>query len=228
MKMVYVPAGAFEMGSEKNADEQPIHTVEIDAFWLDKTEVTNAQYQTCVTADVCGQSAYTDNLDFNDAEQPVVGISWFDAVDYCNWVGGRLPTEAEWEYAARGSNNLAYPWGNAWEENMANCEEKACRDGFAVSAPVGEFPRGASWVGALDMSGNVWEWVTDWYDAQYYARSPDSNPKGPTDGTYRVLRGGSWQDVADLMSGSARGWDNPRIWGLDRGFRCVQTSLTSP
>jgi serine/threonine-protein kinase len=211
MTMVYVPAGEFEMGStEGNADEQPVHTVALDAFWLDQTEVTNAQYQTCVTAGACDPSSYADESNFNAADQPVVGVSWFDVVDYCTWVGGRLPTEAEWEYAARGPEGFVYPWGDSWQPGLANCDEDDCEDGFEYTAPVGSFYQGASWVGALDMVGNVWEWVADWYDADYYARSPRENPTGPEDGAYRVLRGGSWGNSVDASRCGFRGGDDPR------------------
>ncbi len=229
MTQVYVPAGEFEMGSDQGeADEQPVHTVALDAFWLDKTEVTNAQYQTCVTASVCGRSPYTGNDDYNDENQPVVGIDWNGAVTYCEWAGGRLPTEAEWEYAARGPGGLIYPWGNDWQTGLVNCEENVCQDDYTYTAPVGSFPAATSWVGALDMAGNVWEWVADWYDAEYYARSPNENPTGPEDGQYRVLRGGSWASFASRSRSSYRQRLNPSTWNFNRGFRCVQDTSSNP
>ena len=228
MTMVYVPAGEFEMGSTDGYDdEQPVHTVALDAFWLDQTEVTNAQYQTCVTAGKCDEWRYADDSDFNAADQPVVGVSWSDAVDYCAWVGGRLPTEAEWEYAARGPEGFVYPWGDSWQPGLANCDEDDCEDGFEYMAPVGSFPAGASWVGALDMVGNVWEWVADWYDAEYYARSPRENPTGPEEGETRVLRGGSWSNWAEPPRSGSR-WGGPRPWYNNGGFRCVRTSPPVP
>jgi serine/threonine-protein kinase len=222
MTQVYVPAGEFEMGSELgDADEQPVHTVALDAFWLDQTEVTNAQYQLCVTASVCDPSPQADNNDYNAPNQPVLGVGWEDAITYCGWVGGRLPTEAEWEYAARGPESWTYPWGNNWQVGLANCGDGTCQDDYAYTAPVGNFPDGASWVGALDMAGNVWEWVADWYDAEYYAHSTRKNPTGPKDGMYRVVRGGSWTSVADGLRSSYRHKVSVNSWNLSRGFRCV-------
>ena len=226
MTQVYVPAGEFAMGSEQgDADEQPVHTVALDTFWLDKTEVTNAQYQTCVTASVCDPLPHIDNSDYNAPDQPVLGVDWESAIIYCGWVGGRLPTEAEWEYAARGPESLIYPWGHAWQMGLANCKESQCEDGYEDPAPVGSFPAGESWVGALDMAGNVWEWVADWYDAGYYAHSPRENPTGPEDGQHRVLRGGSWASFTDRLRSSYRHRLSAISANINRGFRCVEAPL---
>jgi formylglycine-generating enzyme required for sulfatase activity len=217
------------MGSEQgDADEQPVHTVALDAFWLDQTEVTNAQYEKCVTASVCDPSTHVDNNDYNAPDQPVLGVDWESAIIYCGWVDGRLPTEAEWEYAARGPESLTYPWGNVWQAGLANCKESQCQDNYADTAPVGRFPVGASWVGALDMAGNVWEWTADWYDAGYYARSPHDNPTGPEDGQYRVLRGGSWASFAGRLRSSYRHRLSVSSWNFNRGFRCVQDPSSTP
>ena len=191
MTMVYVPAGKFLMGStddDQLADnnEKPQHVVELDAFWIDQTEVTNAQYQQCVDAGQCEASGFADASDYNAANQPVVGVSWHQANDYATWVGGRLPTEAEWEYACRGQNGLIYPWGNDFDGSKGSFRGED--DGYDGTAPVGSFPQGESWVGVLDMAGNVWEWTADWYEAY-----PESDYQSGLDGEkLRVLRGGSW------------------------------------
>jgi len=223
MVMIWVPAGEFQMGSEDwDDDERPVNTVALDGFWIDRTEVTNVQYQGCVAARVCNASFYANNNDTNGDTQPVVGVSWQDAVAYCTWVGGRLPTEAEWEYAARGPESLTYPWGNDWRIGLANCDEDDCQDGYETTAPVGIFPENASWVGALDMAGNVWEWVADWYGD--YPSERQENPTGPANGIYRVLRGGSWASSAEMTRCSFRDKMAPGTWYNDRGFRCALTA----
>lgn len=218
MVMVYVPTGEFQMGStEGDSDEAPVHTVALDGFWIDRTEVTNAQYGKCVTADKCDPSDDSGDSRFNGDDQPVVGVSWHDAVAYCEWAGGRLPTEAEWEYAARGSEGLTYPWGNEWEWD-GNFNSDCGSDTFECTAPVGSFPAGASWIGALDLSGNVWEWVADWYGD--YPSGRQVNPTGPQSGEDRVLRGGSWLDYKDAARGACRFRITPTITYNYIGFRC--------
>ncbi|MCA9712820.1 MAG: formylglycine-generating enzyme family protein, partial [Myxococcales bacterium] len=156
MVMVYVPAGSFLMGSlgsdpDAENDELPQHRVALDGFWLDRTEVTNFQYGRCVADGDCRESSYADDADWNGRQQPVVGVSWDDAVAYCAWAGGQLPTEAQWEYAARGPESLKYPWGNdAPDETLLNYSLSV-----GGTTEVGSYPAGASWVGALDMAGNV-------------------------------------------------------------------------
>ena len=222
MVMVYVPAGTFTMGADLAPDDQsPAHDVTLDAFWLDQTEMTNAQYTLCVAAGVCAAGEYTTDRDLNAGVQPVVGVSWYDAESYCSWVGGRLPTEAEWEYAARGPESRTYPWGEEQRAGLANCSEDDCADGFNATAPVGTFADGASWVGAVDMAGNVWEWVNDWYRGGYYGWSPAENPPGPETGNAKVLRGGSWEynwaNVRSrIRSGAGPGFRNDHV-----GFRCA-------
>lgn len=196
------------------------YTVILDAFWLDQTEVTNTQYEQCVVAGVCNQSAYANDNNYNGAEKPVIGVSWFDAVDYCKWVGGRLPTDAEWEYAARGPERLMYPWGNTWQANLANCNEDVCRDGYSLTAPVGSFPGGSSWVGALDMSGNAWEWVKDWYGE--LPSGEQVNPVGPMSGDIRIVRGGSWYHIERYLRSTYRMAYAPSFNLEMHGFRCVE------
>jgi formylglycine-generating enzyme required for sulfatase activity len=218
--MVYVPAGEFIMGSDEgSSDEQPVHTVYLDAFYIDRTEVTNTQYQECVEAEACGTPSSTifyDDADY--AQHPVVYVSWNDADAYCRWAGKRLPTEAEWEKAARGTDGRTYPWGEGIDCDRAQYDE--CDFG---TVPVGSKPKGTSLYGALDMAGNVWEWVADWYDFGYYIRSPDRNPPGPDPGGYRVLRGGSWRDLQWYARCACRG-PSIRRKNNDVGFRCARDS----
>ena len=256
MVMVCVPSGEFQMGSTEEeveaelemcnqgrgdcsrawfADELPAHMVALDGFWMDQTEVTNGQYAQCVAAGACdppgGNSSYAyDSYYGNSAydDYPVVNVSWYSATAYCEWVGGRLPTEAEWEYAARGPEGNVYPWGDTFDGTRlnycdANCgfgwSDDTCDDGYAGTAPVGTYPSGASWVGALDMSGNVWEWVADWY--AHYPSEQRENPAGPVSGDRRVLRGGSWHFARGLARGTYRDWEFPGRFADHFGLRCV-------
>ncbi len=238
MEMVYVPAGEFLMGSpdgEGDYDEHPQHTVYLDAFWIDKTEVTNAMYQKCVDAGTCRPNKYNYSV-FNNPDQPVVGVSWYDAKAYCEWAGKRLPMEAEWEKAARGTDGRIYPWGNEWDvhttkrlnfadknTDFAWSDEEA-DDGYQNTALVGSYPAGASPYGALDMAGNVWEWVANWYDSDYYVRSPKRNPTGPDSGDARVLRGGSWGFDQINVRTAHRSRNLPDGRSPSVGFRCVAPS----
>lgn len=236
MVMVYVPEGEFQMGSEAGfAREAPVHTVALNPFWIDRTEVTNAQYAQCVAAEKCTASLYVEHENFNAETQPVVGISWYDAAAYCAWTGSRLPTEAQWEYAARGPAGWEYPWGNTFDGTRLNFCDKNCPedaadatvdDGYTYTAPVSSYPAGASWVGALDMAGNVREWVADFYDAEYYSRSPRANPTGPESGQSRLLRGGSWANTERTVRNAFRGGHLPIAKVDDIGFRCVRTAAS--
>jgi serine/threonine-protein kinase len=230
--MVLVPEGKFFMGSDDmQADEKPKHLVYLDAYWIDIMEVTNANYAACVAAGKCqapsksssaSQSSYYGNPEFNNF--PVIYVSWYDATDYCDWMGRRLPTEAEWEKAARGEDAGLFPWGN---DNQN--PEFANYYGTDTMA-VGSYRLGKSPYGALDMAGNVWEWVSDYYEDTYYARlQSDINPKGPDTGRFRVLRGGSWSYRPEVDIRSANrfwylpGKDISGIRGLDNiGFRCAR------
>jgi len=237
MVMVYVPAGEFLMGSpagEGNDDEHPQHQVYLDGYWIDRTEVTNAQYGKCVEAGACRAASCADNGDFNRAEQPVICVDWNQAAAYCQWAGGRLPTEAEWEKAASGTDGRTYPWGN----QEATCQYAVMNDGSGTGCgqgktwPVGNKPAGASPYGALDMAGNVWEWGADWYGADYYSRSPARNPVGPDSGQYRVLRGGSWggswNGDQDSVRAAYRGRYDPSNARDYIGCRCSVSSTSSP
>ena len=220
MVMVYVPEGSFLMGSaDSDPDaydsEFPQHQVTLDAFWLDQTEVTNGQYERCVADGEC-RANYDYGSDFTGENQPVVGVSWDDAADYCAWAGGQLPTEAQWEYAARGPESLTYPWGDSAPDlTLLNYDWNVGR-----TTDVGSYPAGASWVGVLDMAGNVYEWVADWYDADYYDSSPVANPAGPTSGETKVLRGGSWRADARSVRGAYRLVISASVQNYI-GFRCL-------
>lgn len=193
-EMVLIPAGEFQMGSVDGFDdEKPVHTVYVDAFYMDVYEVTNALYKKFV--DATGHSApeCRDNSTYNAPEQPVVGVSWHDAIAYAEWSGKRLPTEAEWEKAARGGLKAKkYPWGDKLTHGDANYSGTGGKDRWDGTSPVGSFS--ANGYGLYDMAGNVYEWCADWYDSGYYSASPERNPTGPSSGTGRVLRGGSWDD----------------------------------
>ena len=222
--MVLIPAGEFQMGSNDGSDnEKPVHTVYLDAFYMDKYEVTNALYKKFV--DTTGHRAphYWSDPKYNAPNQPVVGVNWHDAVAYAEWAGKRLPTEAEWEKAARGGlSGKKYPWGDLISHDDANYEGTAGRDQWQDTAPVGSFaPNG---YGLYDMAGNVFEWCSDWYGSDYYSSSPKNNPKGPSSGEYRVIRDGGWYDNANGLRVAVRFY-SPQFrtfYGL--GFRCAADS----
>jgi formylglycine-generating enzyme required for sulfatase activity len=234
MRMVYVPGGEFLMGagesdSQAENDEDPQHTVYLDGFWIDQTEVTNGQYAQCVAAGACNTpyslTSFTRASYFNAeayATYPVIFVSWYDAMAYCEWAGRRLPVEAEWEKAARGQDSRTYPWGQEIDCELANFS--GCQ-GDTVA--VGSYLEGASPYGALDMAGNVWEWVFDWYNGGYYQSSPLDYPTGPKSGAYRVIRGGSWNDAINYLRTSSRYWYFPENARVSVGFRCV-TNEASP
>ena len=196
--MVLIPAGSFEMGDSKNEPEEwmedarPEHTGTLDAFYMNAYEVTNAQYSQFVRATEGYRKAeYWDDDDLNQANQSVVGVSWNDATAYAEWVGKRLPTEAEWEHAARGGlEGQRYPWGNKITYDNANFSGTGGIDQWDKCSPVGSFA--ANGYGLYDMAGNVWEWCQDRFADAYYIDSPVNNPQGPETGGHRVLRGGSW------------------------------------
>jgi formylglycine-generating enzyme required for sulfatase activity len=213
---VYVPAGEFTMGAgDGDADEQPVHKVTLDDYWIMQTEVTNAQYERCVRAGVCTAPNNSVWRDVRFADHPVTDVDWNQASVYAEWVGGRLPTEAEWEKAARGDDLRSYPWGNE-DPTCALANYEGCGGGTKA---VGSHPAGASPYGALDMAGNVWEWVADWYGANYYAQSPAENPTGPSSGDLRVVRGGSWFGNVVFVRAASRVGFGTDIRGDDLGFR---------
>ncbi len=255
VSMMLVPAGCFMIGSsDGQSNEQPVHEQCWDEpFWIDRDEVTNAQYERFIDAGgytnrvywtEAGWSArtsnnwtqpryWTDNR-YNGADQPVVGVSWYEAFAYANWhaeqtgLPVRLPTEAEWEYAARGPNALIYPWGNDFDGTRLNfCDvncsfewaDRSVDDGFQYTAPVGSFPNGASWVGAFDLSGNVWEWTSSLLDSYPY-QAADGREAENSIGV-RVLRGGSWSGDQYITRAAVRNWNAPFFRDNDLGFRLV-------
>ncbi len=231
--MRLVPAGEFTMGSESgNNGEEPIHQVYLDAFYMDIYEVTNAAYKSCVAADVCdppqSTSSYThddyyENSQYDD--YPVIYVDWNQANAYCEWRGASLPTEAQWEKAARGDDGRTYPWGEGISCSQADYYD-GNKDCIGDTTEVGSYESGKSPYGMYDMAGNVWEWVADWYDLIYYANSPSSNPLGPSSGEYRALRGGSWYYNDYYLRASYRSWNVPSYNYYVVGFRCARG--TSP
>ncbi len=213
------------MGSDPDSDpdfdedELPQHEVTLDSFWIDQTEVTNEQYSMCVQAGSCEATSFVDDSSLNGDQQPVVGVSWFDADAYCAWAGVQLPTEAQWEYAARGDDGRIYTWG----DDSPDCELAMYGNCGESTMTAGSFsPAGDSWVGAMDMLGNVWEWVADWYGSDYYGNSPDANPAGPEDGSTKVLRGGGWRISTGSLRVTNRGSHGaPDGKDIDVGFRCA-------
>lgn len=254
--MAKVPAGAFVRGStfddnkrhwkmcrkvDKSCrlwwftDEFPRKMVELDAYWIDIYEVTNAQYlefvlatghrpaldDTCET-DACREGNLWQGASFPDKirNQPVTQVSWYDADAYCRWRGKRLPSEAEWEKAARGPRGRMYPWGDESPKGRATYQRKW--RGMGTMTDVGHYPGGVSLYNVHDMAGNVWEWVDDWYHKNYYARGTKVNPKGPATGEFKVVRGGSWVNFPDSLRSAFRRWSRPDVRFNDTGFRCAR------
>lgn len=235
MVMLYVPGGTFQMGTDGDDplvqdDEVPRHAVTLGGFWIDRTEVTNAQYARCVAAGAC-QAPFAPMFERHKnyhsgrdtADYPVIYVSWLHASDYCLWADAALPSEAQWEYAARGPESLTYPWGNSPPNAALLNYDQIINDPVAV----GSYPAGASWCGALDMAGNVYEWVADWYSR--YTPEAQLDPNGAEKGIGHVLRGGSWFDGEEFVRAANRyvireayrDYIVPSGHGFNLGFRCA-------
>lgn len=230
MLMVYVPAGEFVMGSpetEGEDQEHPQRRVYLDGFWIDRTEVTNAQYRACMEAGVCDRPRCGQPAGFGAPDQPVVCVSWNQAHLYCRWAGARLPSEAEWEKAARGTSGRRYPWG----DQPPSCDLAILSDesglgcGRGSTWPAGSKPAGASPYGALDMAGNVWEWVADSYLSDYYVNAPERNPPGPDFGMGHVVRGGSYLNPPAALRSAQRLGNLPLNAFDSLGYRCAASNL---
>ncbi len=265
--MVLIPFGEFTMGATQQQQLDalafdwpsawlvrisalvdsalPPHQVILDDYYIDRYEVTNLLYSAFVMATGNPPSTFSDLPPFNGLHQPVVGVSWHDALAYCQWAGKRLPTEAEWEKAARGTTTLSYPWGDIWESSRLRSADELAQKPIetysdwtrwqsgiqlnSASAPVGSYPSGASPYGVMDLAGNVWEWVADWYDPSYYANSPALDPRGPVSGQAKVLRGGGW-DVPRVVAFT---WFREIFTSPEStastviGFRCASGKLTT-
>lgn len=239
---IFIPEGEFMMGCDENhnggfncnIDELPLHAVFLSSYFIDKYEITNAQYAKCVDVGVCNHIIYkysqTRNFYFGNStynNYPLINVSWYEADTYCKWVGGRLPTEAEWEKAARGTSVKAFPWGDSTPScklaNSYNNETgKPC---VGDTMPVGSYPAGASQYGVMDLAGNVWEWVNDWYSYSYYSISPYYNPTGVDKGTHKVVRGGAWDYSWEKLRLAYNSDHNPSTRYVSFGFRCVNPTL---
>ena len=217
--LVYVPAGQFNMGA--SGVDNPSHTVSLSPYWISRTKITNRMYALCVGVGVCSPPGTTaSGIVYSNpvyADHPVVGVNWEQADAYCGWAGGRLPTEAEWEKATRGPGGQTYPWGNEQPAcdllNYAGCVNS--------TSSVVAYPESASPYLALDMAGNAFEWVRDWYDASYYATSPIQDPPGAESGIYRVIRGSGFESDSSQIASAIRRPANPTYTSRDLGFRCV-------
>jgi formylglycine-generating enzyme len=226
--MVLVPRGEFVMGSKEHRDEA-LHNVVLDAYYIDKYEVANRDYREFMKATGHAAPAYWDDPRLSKPEQPVVGVNWYDASTFCEWKGKRLPTEAEWERAAKGPEGHShYPWGHHLDPSKANYGQNVGR-----TTAVDSYPEGVSGFGAYNMAGNVFEWVSDWYDPNYFQVSPALNPQGPAagmnfanQGPVKVLKGGSWLAPSSSLHTSHRFWNQPEnnSYGVGLGFRCAMSA----
>ena len=229
---VFIPGGAYKRGRthllpddglqwwpDLLEDERPVKTIAVDPFYLDAHEVTNQDYAAFVKA-TRHRAPYNwpqGAPPKGKEKMPVAAVDWNDACAYCQWAGKRLPSEAEWERAARGlAEGQKYPWGD-----KDPTKKQACFDTMRGPCEAGQFP--PNYFGLYDMAGNVWEWTADYYERQWYSKSPGRNPTGPATGQYRVIRGGSWSDVAKYLTNSYRSWARPLERSPNIGFRCARS-----
>ncbi len=240
--MVYIPAGTFPMGVPKAArdggvDERPNHDVYVDAFYMDKYEVTNGRYLQFVTetghrtpqhpSDPSKGLWKGNMMPESVTDLPVINVDWSDADTYCQWAGKRLPTEAEWEKAAKGPNDWRFPWGDV-EPTMEHANFNQVWRGEATLVQVGIYEKGKSPYGVYDVAGNVWEWVADWYDPEYYQKSPERNPQGPETGTHKSVRSSGWQGETPQVRIFTRIKSLPTDRNHSTGFRCAQDVSSTP
>ena len=243
-EMVLINAGGFTRGvdntnGENFSDEAPAKMIYLSSYYLDKYEVSNAKYTEFIIATDHPAPAYWDHQKLNQPNQPVTGVNWFDANTYCHWVNKRLPTEAEWEKAARGPAGSTYPWGNKLEFSKANFAKGKSGQKY-ITDSVDAHADGVSYYGVYNMAGNVFEWVQDWYSANYYSADETRNPVGPqsqignietistktnADLKKKVIRGGSWFAPAQSITTTHRFWNDPinNSYGVGLGFRCAQS-----
>ena len=226
INMVQVPAGEFLRGRDNATDDEaPAKQVYLETFWIDRNEVTNAEFKAfCDSTNrlLPNNPMWDNNYVLDNPGRPVVNITWRQANEYCKWKGKSLPTEAQWEKAARGTEGLLYPWGNEYADDHANIHGT---DDYRRTSPVGNFPLGASPYGANDMSGNVWEWCVDWYQEFYYAEAPLRNPPGPSEkSAWRVVRGGGFSSPPDDAVTTNRSKNKPKMPLHHIGCRCVWDS----
>ena len=226
--MVEIPEGLFTMGLDgiqALEDERPKHQVSLAAFLLDTYEVTTAQYAAFLAVTNRAAPWQWNTVDLTlHRDRPVIGVDWSDADAYCRWKGKRLPTEAEWEKSARGTDGRLYPWGNrSPHKDLANFALGARFSYSQVLMPVQSYEQGKSPYGLYQMAGNVWEWVQDWYQTNYYEVSPDHNPQGPDQGQFKVLRGGSWSDLPKYLLTHGRFKLPPETRNSYVGFRCAKS-----
>ena len=241
-ELCFIPAGTFTMGSDNDLpNEAPAHKVYLNAYYIGKTEVTNAEYYLFWLENGGTDSEHTP-MSYEDAfgtwpeiaktkpNYPVIGVSWEAATAYAAWRGMRLPTEAEWEKAARGTMARRWPWGNTFTQRIkdATLHANIWKQSGSHLKPVGTYPTGVSPYGAHDMAGSVWEWVADWYSENFYHHSPDRNPKGPAVGSRRVVRGGSWLNPETFARCSTRFGQHAAIGTSFIGFRLAKDATSSP
>jgi formylglycine-generating enzyme required for sulfatase activity len=227
--MVLVPAGEFTMGSDEgDNDEQPVHRVVLDSFYLDTFEVTNGRFAQFVAA-IQSEPPWgfaDQETPLVHAEQPVRWVTWLEATGYCLWAGKRLPTEAEWEKAARGTDGRVYPWGN--DPPTPAQAVFGLKEGAETVSPIGDHHPGRSPYGVQDLAGNLYEWVSDWYDDAFYQTTPTRNPRGPSEGTAKGQRGGSYINSSYRLRAAFRTKGDPTEHDPHVGFRCAQDAPTRP
>jgi formylglycine-generating enzyme required for sulfatase activity len=219
--VIKVPEGEFLMGNSETERSPLEHKVYLSSFLMDKLGVTWRQYKMFASSTGIPLPPHDPYWGMPD-DQPAVYVTWDEAKNYCEWAGARLPTEAEREKAARGTDGRKFPWGNEEPTPELGVFRKSW--GYEGPAPVGSHPKGASPYGFLDVGGNVWEWCADWYDGDYYERSPYRDPKGPAMGIAHVVRGGSWDSRPTVLSSSCRSWGHRGYRDGDFGFRCAMSS----